>query len=352
MKMMKLYYRCNLFEQENFELKNCFEVFQNVLIWNSDKRLTNGKVSFNKKEIKYFCRWRKQEDWDSQRPTIIIPTKDNIRLIEKTIQNLKQNNLLSHCNVILVDDRSSEDIEGLCGEISYLRIDNDFGFNFSMLNNIAAKISHSLGNKEIILWNSDLWCVKEEWFLKVLKKHREEKSTLSGTKLVYPPEEISLSSDIGDTENINKHFPHMKDNKWRSTVQFGGSRWVRSVGHNVTQRFPVHYGRFCSREDRRVNCDSGVSFITGAFHIWDLSKFIEIGGLNPSLFKSFQDVDICLRLLEEDIVPMYFGKNAYFYHDESANFYFNGGKKEDNQAASDQLLFAKTWNERIIRVLL
>jgi hypothetical protein len=40
-----------------------------------------------------------------------------------------------------------------------------------------------------------------------------------------------------------------------------------------------------------VNIDKPELFITGAFQIIKLKDFIEVGGLNPSLSKNFQDVE-------------------------------------------------------------
>ena len=94
-----------------------------------------------------------------------------------------------------------------------------------------------LGIETIILWNSDLWCVKEEWFLELLKRHNEDNSVLSGTKLVYPPEEMSLR-DEKDTKNIRDNFMHMSDGKWRETIQFGGDYWI-----NMPKGMPLDMSR-------------------------------------------------------------------------------------------------------------
>ena len=96
-----------------------------------------------------------------------------------------------------------------------------------------------------------------------------------------------------------------------------------------------------------MNCDRGAAFVTGALQIWDLEHFISMGGFNPSLSKNLQDTDACLKSIELGYPPLYFGKDIFFYHDESFNMNNNlEEKKEDKQFVSDHVLFGKIWNEK------
>lgn len=341
---MKLYYECSFFDEE-WKEQNNFSVFQNELLVNS--RLQNNKFKFDKIKVEYICKWQKQNNWDSNKPTIIIPTKDQFEMMSFTCKNLKDNKIDSHCNIIIVDDRSKEDIKGLTTKngFSYLRVDNSKGFNFSMLNNIPAKICQTLGVKEVIFWNSDLWVEKEEYFLELLKRHREANSVLSGAKLLYPPEEMSFGN-----KNIEFHFPNKVNERWRKTIQFGGDAWINTSRDKIISYSPIHFLRFSNPYDPRVNCDKGCSFITGALQLWKLQNFCDLNGFNPTLAKNFQDADICLRSLKQQNVPNYFGKNLFFYHDESPTMLKEG--KIDKQLKSDQILFGKIWNDTIHEIIL
>ena len=267
---MKSYYNCNAFEDEAFEVKPEISVLQSELIL---KKLNkNNSASFAKEEVEYKCKWKKQDGFDPKKPTIIISIHNYSELLKKTIHNIESNNINSHCNLIIVDDRSTENIKSISERHSYLRIDNQKGFNFSMLNNIAALIVHKLGGTEVVFWSSDVYCVNETHFLTFLNKHRENNSAISGTKLVYPP--------------------------------------------------------------------SGI--------IINLKEYIKFGGLNPSLSKNYQDVDLCLKATEQSINCMYFGKDIYFYHDESLTI---SDKKQDKQMKSDTILFYKIWEKRILGLI-
>jgi len=337
---MSSYFECGFFKEPKQNQEE-FSVLQEEILFH---RLKNsGEAIFNKLSVKYICRWKKHASWDPQLPAIIIPIKDNTELLEKTLTNLRTMLVSVKSNVIVVDDRSATNIASVATNfgVSYLRVDNSKGFNFSMLNNIAVKLSHDEGCREVIFWNSDLWCAKEEWFDELLKRHRETKSVVSGAKLVYPPEGVSFT--IGDPENMVNNFPHLAG-RWRETVQFGGSAWVQDTNSSALHKFPAHYGRFFTIEDPRVNNDKGVDFVTGALHVWSAARFIEMGGFNPSLSKNFQDVDVCTRVLKSGDVPMYFGKDIFFYHDESVSLEKEG--KQDSQLFSDLILYGKIWNNK------
>ena len=349
----KLFYSCSLFDDKDFVIAENFTVAQNELFLSTDPNVhgASTKFKFAKMKVEYKCKWTKQDNWSSKKPTLLIPIRNNKKLIDYTIANLKETNLVKHCNVIIIDDRSTENIQSsaLENNLSYLRVDNSKGFNFSMLNNIAAKICYDLGNETIILWNSDLWCVKEEWFLSLLKKHKKSGSWVSGSKLVYPPKERSLNKD-DITENIKDNFPKQTlSGKWRNTIQYGGSSWmfVELPDHSIRST-PVHHRRFADLNDPLASCDKRSSILTGALHIWNLEKYIYLGGFNPTLSKNFQDIDLCLKATVEKHPPWYFGKDIYFYHDESYNFYNNKDeKKYDRQMKSDHIIFDKIWNEKI-----
>jgi GT2 family glycosyltransferase len=312
--------------------------------------IVGQQAKFGQVDVEYKCKFVFQESgFDKQKPFIIIPSRNNVELIKYTINNLLENKVDQICNIMIVDDRSTDDYLSALKDkkqISYLRVDNEKGFNFSMLCNIGAYIANKLGCEEIILWNNDLWVDKREYLETVIKKHREDKSTISGTKLLYPLKSFSGSTE--DSENVKQHFPNMKDGKWRGTVQFGGSIWLPSQSGFL----PLHFKRFTNPENNLVNCDRGDINVTGAFQLIDLFWFINNGGLNPSLSKNFQDVDLCLKANQSLQKVMYYGKDLFFWHDESLTFYSENEKKNDKQMISDHILFGKIWNSKLEKIIL
>lgn len=342
----KLFFECNLFNQDIDIFADKFAVKQKEILLEG---IIGEQAKFKPVDVEYSCRFIFQKaEFDKIKPFIIIPSRNNIDLIKYTLNNLFTNKVEEICNIMVVDDRSTDDYQQLLKQfdISLLRVDNQKGFNFSMLCNIGAYVANKLGCEEIILWNNDLWVEKREYLETIIKKHREDNSTISGTKLLYPLKSFNGNSE--DSENIKQHFPNMKDGKWRGTIQFGGSIWMPSQNGFL----PLHYKRFSNSRNNLVNCDRGDINVTGAFQLINLKWFIENGGLNPSLSKNLQDVDLCLRANELSKKVMYYGKDLFFWHDESLTFYSQNEKKNDKQMTSDHVLFSKIWNDKIAKIIL
>jgi len=332
----KLFYKCDFFNQEIHVDRSRVE--QSVLEFN--RFLKDDKASFSKVLETYDYSYSLSKTFDVSKPVALIPIRDNLNLLQYTLNNLKSFNAHHHVNIVIVDDRSAEDLNSILdSSYSYFRIDGDNGFSFSMLNNIPAKIFYDLGCKQIILWNSDLWCMDEESLPNLLDMHEKLNSTITGTKLIYPPLSMSLNGEE-DTENIKKMFKNKIGGSWRETVQFGGDFFFNGSFH--------HYGRFKDPSDFRIDCNRPASFITGAFQIIDLKTFIRLGGLNPSLQKNYQDNDFCFKVLEDGGKIYYIGQDCGFYHDESALLHEN---KIDKKYTSNQVLFTKIWNNKIMEIL-
>ena len=343
---MNQFYTCNAYS-ESFEIKEKFSIFQKQLV-------VIGKLKLKPETVEYKCEWY-QKDIDPNKPFVVMPLRNGSELLKYTLDNFVSNNLFEFANIIVVDDRSSEDLKKIADKypVSFLKTFNKIGFNFSMLNNIPALLAHKLGVKTLILWNSDLWIDKIEYFTDLLSKHHKEGCTISGSKLLYPLESLHEEEH---SENIKFHFPDKLDGSYKGSIQFGGTRWIPQnieVSSGIETCFlPYHFRRFSDKNSPRVNCDYATDFITGALQIIDLEWYISNGGLNPSLPKNFQDADICLRAVKQDKKVMYFGRDIHFYHDESYTFYNNKDeKKKDNQLTSDEALFVKIWKDEILNLI-
>jgi glycosyltransferase involved in cell wall biosynthesis len=290
-----------------------------------------GLPLWSKKEVEYVCSFNKQKNYDASKPTAIIPIRNCSKIITMCMESMKKTNTFELLNVIIVDDRSTEDIKSIAKKyrVSYLRVDYDSTFNFSMLCNIGAKVCNDLGNTQVIMWNADLYIADRVNLESLLQKHNEKSSSLSGTKLLYPPLEYSLDSEY-DTKNIMSNFPQMAG-KWRGTIQYGGDDWLDIPGSFLCKS-PVHAFRFTN--DPLASVDRRSSFITGAFQIIQLDKFIESGGYNPSLLKSFQDVDLSMNIPGE---AWYFGDSGGLYHDESPVFEKHNSKVSIQNISDHQI---------------
>lgn len=333
---MSSYYKCELFNQKISDYNNFSFIQEEIFL----KEYNEKNCTFEKNKILYKCSFEEKDNFNWNMPIGIICIKDNIDLLAYTLNNLKINNVYEYVSFIVVDDRSVQDIKSVCENypVSYLRVDNEKGFNFSILNNIAAKIALDRGSKDIILWNSDLFVPDDKQIPQLLDLHYKNDSTITGTKLLYPP--FAWNGLEEATHNIQSVFPN-KQNSYRNTIQFGGGNFAYNT--NFKTYFPNHYCRFKEKNYFLSSQDKLDCFITGAFQIINLSWFFEAGGLNCSMSLNFQDVDLCLRATKQDKKIYYFGKDNYLLHDESVSI---SKSKNSKQFINDHMIYCKIWDEK------
>jgi hypothetical protein len=265
------------------------------------------------------CKFIKSGSFENDKPTALLCIKDNHKLLNYTLNNMKVFDVDRYCNVLVIEDRPNEDagdIQRVTEEYghSYLSVNYDQDFNFSMLNNVGAAVCDALGNKEIVLWNSDVWVADDSTFPEILRLHVENKADISGAKLLYPDFEWE---EDGDKDKVTSRDVYFKDNShdFRGTVQHGGIIFSNVPIAGKWTYMPNHDDRFGKPDGALCNSDKGILAVTGAFMIIKLSWYRKVGGLNPSLARGFQDIDLCLR---SDRV-FYFGKDKFLYHDESVS---------------------------------
>jgi hypothetical protein len=105
---MSSFYKCSFFEKTKLKNTKSFVVEQEELVMSDI--LDNNRISFSKNNVLYHCSFVNQDDFDPQKPTLLIPIKDNSNLLEYTISNLKQTKVADYANVVIIDDRSEEDL--------------------------------------------------------------------------------------------------------------------------------------------------------------------------------------------------------------------------------------------------
>ena len=325
---------CSLFKKDISNLGD-FSFSQSRIIFNDF--LPNNKIKFDQIENIYKVRFTKAPTFADEKIPLILPIKEMHGLLNYTLNNLIENGATEHVNIIVLDDRSSLSLQTVCqkwNDISYVRCDYDSGFNYAMLANIGAFISFTLGFKEIIFWNSDMYLPDKKTLPKLITKHRKNKPVISGTKLVYPFKSWN-GNNLTDSKN-------MKDLNLdlRGKVQYGSSG-VQFINGSIDF---FHFKRGAEINNLYVNTDKGVHTVTGAYSMMDLNWLIKIGGFNPSLAKVYNDIDICLRACLSKNPVHYYGKDTFLYHEESSNLNNSGEPKFDEQFNSDRLLFGKIWN--------
>lgn len=299
---------------------------------------------------------RRQRFSSDKKSILIICSKNNSQVLSFSLEKLKQSGDTYNHDILLVDDRSDNNsILNLSDQFntSYLRIDNSSNiFNYSVINNIAASYAKYYNKDLIIFYNNDLWPSSNDTLSNIINKHHRHGATLSGVKLIYPSK----------TEYAILDKPHILDrymNQLYNTIQHGGiSFGIRASSFVDNKRtyiapnivlIPSHTWRFYDNNEIMASYDQRCFAVTGALHIINTDKFINIGGLNCTMSTSFQDIDLCLRLFKNQ-EPIYYIGSEYMYHAESVT-HFNEKITETKDFISDNIIWDYTYGVELPNII-
>jgi len=284
---------------------------------------------------------------------IIICSKDNGKILDHTLDILKQYNVNDSYDILLVDDRSvSNDIIELSDKYktSYIKIFNDRDiFNYSVINNIAACYGKHYNKELLIFYNNDLWPSSPSTIDSLVKKHYDNQSDISGCRLIYPTQE--------EYERLGKPNHLLSDHldKIYGSIQHGGIHFILREGTFLDSNrkyygdhvvlAPNHLWRFYDKDTKLANSDSLCYAVTGAIQIIKTDIFISLNGFDDGLCTAFQDIDLCLKAVEKNLSVNYFG-SEYMIHAESLTQAIEQTNYQKT-ISSDNILWDIKWGTKL-----
>lgn len=208
--------------------------------------------------------------------SIIIPNKDNRDILKKCIDSILQKSTYDNYEIIVVENNSTEpetfeyykEIE----KDSRIRVIKwKQGFNFSAINNFAAR--HANG-EYIIFLNNDIEVKTPSWIEGMLGNAQRKDVGVVGCRLIYPDNTIQHAGVV---------------------IGIGG------IAANIFTNLPAARSGYMHRASTQVD----YSAVTAACMMISKSLFEKIGGFEEKLTVAFNDIDLCLRVREENYLVVY-----------------------------------------------
>ena len=221
--------------------------------------------------------------------SLIIPTRNGVKLLRQCIDSIRQKTTYSPYEIIVVDNGSDEQatldyLHSLSAADDIRVIRDDRPFNYSALNNMAVSIAHG----EIVgLINNDIEVISSDWLGEMVSLALQPGVGAVGAKLLYPNAEIQHAGVVtgigGVAGHAHKFFPRDGDGYFSRNAVI-----------------------------------SSFSAVTAACLIVRKAIYQQVGGLNEiDLTVAFNDVDFCLRIREAGYRNV-FTPYAELFHHESA----------------------------------
>jgi GT2 family glycosyltransferase len=250
------------------------------------------------------------------RVSLIVPTRDQFKLLCNCIEGLLKNTDYTNIEIIVVNNQSS-DLQTL----EYLDslpqrgvkvIDYPHPFNYSIINNHAAQ--HATG--EIIgLINNDIEIIDSSWLKEMVSQLSRPGIGAVGAKLLWPN---GMVQHGGVIIGINGLAAHSGNNLSEGDA---GYLWTNLL----------------TRQQ---------SAVTAACLLLRKSLFDDLQGLDGSAFPvAFNDVDLCLRIREQGYKVVWTA-NARLTHAESASRGKDLAPEKRSRAHREQINFMTKWTDK------
>jgi GT2 family glycosyltransferase len=223
--------------------------------------------------------------------SIIIPTKDNYELIKTCVESVIEKTTYPYFEIVLVDtgttdSRVLELYQSNLFTNNPIKVVSLTGkFNFSGACNFGAKQS---SGEYLLFLNNDTEVISPEWVENLLEHAQRPEIGMVGCRLWFPDGRLQHVGVILSDRDVAFNSCYGQDP-------------TRDIFKNIY----VSNIRNCAA-------------VTAACAMVERSKFDRVGGFEEKLRVTYNDVDICLKLLGKGYYNLY-TPYAELYHHESVS---------------------------------
>lgn len=238
--------------------------------------------------------------------SVVIPSKDHPEVLERCLKSFQEKTDYEYYEWIVVDNGSNSinrsKMEELQKKYKFTYIYEEMPFNFSKMCNMGA--ARATGDL-ILLMNDDIEIIEQSWLRRMTGQALQPHVGAVGAKLWY-----------AGTQNIQHvGITNMKVGPSHKLLGFPDDR-------------DYYYGR------NRVSYN--MMGVTAACLMVSREKYAEVGGLDETIAVSYNDVDLCFKLIEAGYYNVQ-RNDAVLYHHES----LSRGLDEQEEGKWERLLAEK-----------
>lgn len=251
--------------------------------------------------------------------SIIIPTKNGYKDVQRCVSSIIEKTTYQNYEIIMADNGSTdpkmhelyvEFEKQLPGRFFVESI--DIPFNFSTINNRAAKKAHG---EYLLFLNNDTEVITENWLTLMVSFAQQERIGCVGAKLLYPNNTVQHAGVILGLGGVAGHghygYPH------------------GDLGYFGRLAINVNY-----------------SAVTAACLLMKKADFDAVGGFEEAFTVAFNDVDLCLKVqaLGRDNVWLH---EAELYHFESQTRGYDDKGKKKKRFEQEKVMMEEKWGPLI-----
>lgn len=241
--------------------------------------------------------------------SIIIPFKDQGKILDRCLFSLSKSDLNLDYEVILVDNCSEESYTSkivnkwkakFCSSIKLIKYSKEF--NYAKIHN---EVIPKTSGKYLLFLNNDTQVLTRDWLFALMEYAQKPRIGAVGAKLLYPDKIIQHAGVI---------------------LGLGGAASHSHRG--LSLNYPDYYNR--------VRLAGNFSSICAACLMCRRNVFDEVMGFDESFSHNFNDVDFCLKLLEKGYL------NTYLPHVEL--IHYESKTRGNEQKTHEKERFQREYN--------
>ena len=250
--------------------------------------------------------------------SIIIPNKDNAKVLEKCINSIVSRSTYKNLEIIIVENNSREDSTfklydrlSAYKNIKVAEWHNEF--NYSKVNNFGANFA----NGELLLFlNNDTEVITPEWLDEMSSFFSRKEVGIVGAKLYFGNGLVQHAGDIIGIYGIAGHSHH-------------------------------NFHKDASGYFNRLKVVQNLSAVTGACLMTSRSVFDEVGGFDEAYPLALSDTDYCLKVRQKNYLVV-FTPFAEMYHYESVTRGHEDSKEKHERFKKEIEIFREKWSDILI----
>lgn len=252
--------------------------------------------------------------------SIIIPTKDNFKLISQCIDSILSESSYPYFEIVVVDTGSTDQkvhkyYEKITKDTDQIKIVKwDKPFNFSGACNFGANKSKG---EYLLFLNNDTQVLPEhsDWIQGLLEHAQHNDAGMVGPKLLFPNGTIQHAGVVLSKRDIAYHPFYGQP----ETLDIANYIYIANVRNTAA--------------------------VTAACSMVSRKKFDEVGGFDTTLRVTYNDIDLCLKLLDKGYRNIYNPFVVLVHHESMSVGKIQSSDRDQSEYQEAKKLMDKRWSK-------
>ncbi|MBD2484162.1 tetratricopeptide repeat protein [Planktothrix sp. FACHB-1365] len=256
---------------------------------------------------------------DYKKVSIIIPTRDLGEVLDRCLQSIFTQTIYPNYEVIVIDNGSVQDYtfkvfsKWNSQEPSRFKCYRlDIPFNFSTINNYG--VSQATGDYLLFL-NNDTEVIHPDWMNAMVEQVQRPQIGAVGVLLLFPDNTIQHAGVVMGLGGVAGHGYYA-----------------------MSSDIPGYFGN--------VVGFNNVSAVTGACLMCRREVFEQIGGFDEQLTVAYNDVDLCLKMLDQGYRNLYLPHVKLYHHESKSRGYEDTPEKKERLNRESKIIEGR-WQKYI-----